>query len=88
MYEPKVAYKPSSVPGGSTVYVPACRNFFPLGGLAATIYLGLPLLEGSSSQRGDGLRRSQRERRSPDESGPGTRNPPIRPCSGWGLPCL
>ena len=56
MYETKVAYKPSSVPGPSTVYVPACRNFFPLGGPAAAIYLVLPLLKGSSGQPGDGLR--------------------------------
>ncbi len=39
----------------------------------ATIYLGQTLPPGSSGQPGDG---------------PGTRCPPIRPCSGWGLPCL
>ena len=38
----------------------------------AIIYLGRPLPDASSSQ---------------PEDGPGAHSPPIRPCSGWGLPC-
>ena len=69
----EVACKPSSVPGRSAVYGPSRRTFFPLTGMAATIYLGPTLPSGSSGQPGDG---------------PGALYPSIWPCSGWGLPGL
>ena len=73
MEQRKAACKPSSVPRPTTVYTPASQGFVPMSGGVATIHLALPLPEGSSGQPGDG---------------PGTLGPPIRPCSGWGLPCL
>ena len=44
-----------------------------MSGQAVAIPLGLPLLEASCSQPGDGS---------------GTHSPPIWPCSGWGLPAI
>jgi len=67
----KMACKPSSVPDPPSVYASPKRDFVPLAVQVATIYLALPLPEGSSGQPGDG---------------PGTPNPPIRPCTRWGLP--
>ena len=67
----KAACKPSSVPGPRLVYVPTSRDFVPMAGRAATIYLGRTLPSGSSGQPGDG---------------PGALSPSIRPCSRCGLP--
>ena len=54
-------------------FTSAEAGFLPCGGLAATIYLALPLPEGSSGQPGDGLRRVG-VRASPvtETAGPGT----------------
>ncbi len=54
-------------------FTSAEAGFLPCGGLAATIYLALPLPEGSSGQPGDGLRRVG-VRKSPvtETAGPGT----------------
>ena len=67
------ACKPSPVPDLRSVYAPPRRSFFPILGRGTAIYLPPPLPTGSSGQPGDG---------------PGTHDPPIRPCSGWGLPGL
>ncbi len=54
-------------------FTSAEAGFLPCGGLAATIYLALPLPEGSSGRPGDGLRRVG-VRASPvkETAGPGT----------------